>query len=371
MDKSFKAGMILAITLLISSCASVGPRQIMYNRNDYNAIIRDTESQQLLLNIVRLRYLEPVGFLKVTNIAGSTSVTSSLGWSSSWTPNLKDIAQNFGNSFNVGYSESPTVSYMPIESADFIKQLMSPISLQSAYLLSFGGVNDTIRLSRLIMQSIGDFDNASSSANARIDKLPNISQFNQLIEPITWLDRHDAYTYLGTMDNGNFKLIMHFKEKYRRSKAARKLKHMLHVPSQSVNITFSQTTNPNDKTEVLVQTRSILGAMLFLSHAVDVPQSEVKAGIVVQNKYPDGRSFSWEPLMHDLLKVHCSEDRPMSSSFVKVYYRGHWFFISDSDVSSKVTFTILSQLVSIASGQNTGQSYAPIFTIPVGGPIIR
>lgn len=371
MDISLKKGTMFAIMLFLSGCASVGPRQIMYNRNDYNAIIRDTESQQLLLNIVRLRYLEPVGFLKVTNIAGSTSVSSNVSFGSSWSPTLREITQSFSPNLGVSYTESPTVSYIPIESADFIKQLMSPISLQSAYLLSFGGVNDTIRLSRLIMQSIGDYDNASSSANARIDKLPNISQFNKLIEPITWLDQHDAYTYLGTMDNGNFKLIMHFKEKYRHSKAAIHLKQMLHVPSQSVNITFSQNTNPNDKTEVLVQTRSILGAMLFLSHAVDVPQSELKAGIVVNNKYPDGRSFSWGPLMNDLLKVHCSEDRPMSSSFVKVYYRGHWFYISDADVSSKVTFTILSQLVSIASGQNTGQSYAPIFTIPVGGPIVR
>lgn len=368
MDRFTKLGMVSVFCLALIGCASVGPRQIMYNRNDYNTIIRDTDDQQLLLNIVRLRYLEPIGFLQISNIAGSTSISSNLNFGSSWTPLINEITQSFSPSAGVSYSESPTVSYMPLSSADFIKQLMAPIALESAYLLAFGGINDSLRLSRMIFQSVGDYDNAASSANTRKITVPNITNFNKLLEPIEWLERNDAYRYFKDVEGTSVKLVMYFKKKYYLSPAAMKLKRLLGVPSDSMSIVFSQAPDVNDKREILVQTRSILGTLLFLSHAVEVPESDLKKGVVIQNKYPDGRPYNWGNLMNGLLKVHCSEARPMSSAFVKVYYRGHWFYISDADADSKITFTILSQLVAIAAGANTGESNAPVFTLPVGPP---
>ncbi len=368
MDRFKKTGVVIAFCLALIGCASVGPRQIMYNRNDYNRIIRDTEDQQLLLNIVRLRYLEPISFLQISNIAGSTSVTSNIGLSATWTPLINQITQDFTPTAGVSYSESPTVSYTPLSSPDFIRQLMSPIALESAYLLTFAGFNDNHRLSRMIFQSVGDYDNASSIANTRKVTVPNMANFNTLLEPIEWLDKNDAYRYFNEKKGTNVKLVMYFKKKYYLSPAAMKLKRLLGVHSNSMSIVFSQSSDSHDKREVLVQTRSLLGTLIFLSHAVDVPESEVKKGVVIQNKYPDGRPYNWDGLMNGLLKVHCSETRPMSSAFVKIYYRSHWFYISDEDTDSKITFTVLSQLLSITAGANTDGSNAPVFTLPVGPP---
>lgn len=369
MKDLLKVGVLSTLTLL-ASCASVGPRQIMYNRNDYNTIIRDTDAQELLLNIVRLRYLEPVGFLKVSNIAGSTSISSNLGFSSSWTPLPTQVSQFFTNNLGVNYSESPTVSYMPVESSEFTKRLIAPISLESAYLLSFGGVYDNVRLFRLIMQNIGDYENVSSSANSRTGQVPDVGDIDKLLQPIDWLDKHQAFKLYSQVEEKQFKLVVYFKKKYRSSPAALALKKQLHIDPRSNSIILSQVPDLNDKLEVLVATRSILGMMVFLSHGVEVPQDEIKKGIVTQNRYPDGRVFDWNKVMNKLIKIHCSDERPMNSAFVKVFYRGHWFFISDSDLDAKVTFTILTQLIAIAGGQNSGQNNAPIFTIPVG-PAVR
>lgn len=45
--------------------------------------------------------------------------------------------------------------------------------------------------------------------------------------------------------------------------------------------------------------------------------------------------------------------------------RGSWFYIDDSDLDSKSTFSMLMQLFALQSGNSDGMT--PVLTIPVGG----
>jgi hypothetical protein len=49
---------------------------------------------------------------------------------------------------------------------------------------------------------------------------------------------------------------------------------------------------------------------------------------------------------------------------VAARYRGHWFFIDDSDLDSKSTFVMLSQIFSLQAGKAEG--IVPVLTLPVG-----
>ena len=65
-----------------------------------------------------------------------------------------------------------------------------------------------------------------------------------------------------------------------------------------------------------------------------------------------------------LLQVRTGSWRPGNAS-VRIRYRGAWFYVDDSDLPSKSTFSFLTQLLALQSGEV--KSSAPVLTIPIGG----
>lgn len=55
---------------------------------------------------------------------------------------------------------------------------------------------------------------------------------------------------------------------------------------------------------------------------------------------------------------------PPSGVAVSVSHRGSWFFIDDADLSSKATFSLLTHLLALQSGEV--QRLVPLLTLPVG-----
>ncbi|MFM8323240.1 MAG: hypothetical protein ACKN9U_00090, partial [Pirellulaceae bacterium] len=62
-----------ALLLWVSGC-SFGPRQLLQTRIPYNDAIKETGEQQLLLNLVRLRYVDTPSSLAISAIAGQQEV---------------------------------------------------------------------------------------------------------------------------------------------------------------------------------------------------------------------------------------------------------------------------------------------------------
>ena len=78
----------------------------------------------------------------------------------------------------------------------------------------------------------------------------------------------------------------------------------------------------------------------------------------------DGQPFDWAQVTGDLLRVH-SQSLPPGRAVVAVRHRGYWFYIDDTDLTSKSTFALLSQLFALQAGREAGG--APLLTLPVGG----
>ena len=96
---------------------------------------------------------------------------------------------------------------------------------------------------------------------------------------------------------------------------------------------------------------------------MEVPQADVDKGLVTQTLNSDGTPFNWHDVSGDLLHIHHSSTLP-TNAFVKVRYRGSWFFIEDNDLDSKSTFMLLNQLFNLLAGDV--KKAAPVLTIPVG-----
>jgi hypothetical protein len=127
---------------------------------------------------------------------------------------------------------------------------------------------------------------------------------------------------------------------------------------------FYLTNNPTDHSprEIGIQPRPLIGVMNYLSQSVEPPKRDIDAGRVTVTRNRDGSEFDWPVLSKDLFRVASSSKQP-DNAFVRVQYRDTWFYIEDSDLSSKSTFNLLDQLFQLQSG-NTG-NVAPMLTLPI------
>lgn len=59
--------------------------------------------------------------------------------------------------------------------------------------------------------------------------------------------------------------------------------------------------------------------------------------------------FGWNQIFDRVLRIRTAEKAPQTA-MVAVPYRGHWFYIDDSDLDAKSTFALLSQLFALQAG---------------------
>jgi hypothetical protein len=126
---------LLMICALLASCASVGPKLVSGSRTDYNVVLRQADDQQMLLNLVRLRYRDQAMFLEVSALNTQFSISNEVNANT-------ELGQ--GDSFlglggKVVAQETPTVSYTPLKGADFVQRVLTPISLDTLFLLNNSG----------------------------------------------------------------------------------------------------------------------------------------------------------------------------------------------------------------------------------------
>ena len=76
-----------------------------------------------------------------------------------------------------------------------------------------------------------------------------------------------------------------------------------------------------------------------------------------------GQQFDWKEVLGDYLKIQVKNEKPIDTR-LRVNYRGHWFYIDDSDLESKSTFTLLAQIFALQAGKAEG--IVPVLTLPVG-----
>jgi hypothetical protein len=183
--------------------------------------------------------------------------------------------------------------------------------------------------------------------------------------------------------NSNTVLLLKFNQDVINSSEAMKLKRMLGVPLDSQTIVFASdnlaTLTPSATKElidssqqnlppnlILVKTRSIYGIMSYLSHAVQLPESDNKItqALIVQE---DGKTVAWDKLMDGVMTIYTSESEP-KNAFVQSYVHGHWFYIKNTDVTSKATFSFVMRLITLTGGLSSsqGQQPGPALTLSVG-----
>jgi hypothetical protein len=352
---------LACLALLLAGCANLGPKSVQAGRADYNTVLRDTADQQLLENLVRLRYRDRPFFLEVA------SVTTQFSYNSRVTPLLNFDGALVDNDviteLEGAYAETPTIAYTPLQGDAFARRILAPISLESFVLLGHSGWS-AARLLRVCVQRLNDVPNAVSASGPTPEQAPDYARFLAVAEAVRELQLRDQITF-GAVPGENGPefalLVTHGGEG---TEPYARLVDALGLERGRTLFRVQNALRFGDDDTVNVQTRSMNGILYFLSHAVEVPAEHLERGWVTRTVTEAGSPFDWNTLTRDLLTIRSGSRRPDDAS-VATRYRGTWFWIADDDLDSKSTFSLLMQLFALQAGSADGG--APVLTLPVGG----
>ncbi len=138
-NKKFSLLLVLLISFFfLPSCSHLGPDFMEGNRNEYNKVLANTNDEEVLLNLVRRRYADSIAVLEVNSVSTSLEWKKSIGLAAKFFDgDLSD--NNLGLSGDGSYSEKPTITYLPLNGSDYVKNVLSPISLDTILLLTRSG----------------------------------------------------------------------------------------------------------------------------------------------------------------------------------------------------------------------------------------
>ena len=131
--------LVSVLSAVMSACTSQGPTRLPPDRFDYNQAISRSANEQMLLNLVRLRYSEIPVFLAVSSVLTQYSYAATVGVRGSGGASFGDPLWQVGASGNFVYIERPTITYAPLTGDDFAKQLLKPIPTEMVFSLVSSG----------------------------------------------------------------------------------------------------------------------------------------------------------------------------------------------------------------------------------------
>ncbi|MEE4300747.1 MAG: hypothetical protein V2J24_15010, partial [Pseudomonadales bacterium] len=263
--------LVLFLVLFLAGCSNLGPRVLETGRGDYNTALRDTSDQQLLLNLVRLRYLERPYFLEVASVTSQFTFSGSAGAGLAF-EGLR-VDDDVPVDIQGVYEEAPTVAYQPLQGEDFVRRLLSPISIEAVALLARSGWSIE-RIMRVCVQRANDLGNAVTASGPTPGEAPDFEAFLEVARAARRLQQQDQLA-LALVADGEGRPVLSFVLTHGGERTAefRRLAELLELSEERTRFSFGSGIWQRDGGSVDVQTRSLNGILYYLSHGVEIPEA--------------------------------------------------------------------------------------------------
>ena len=407
---------VLGLAVLMAGCSAFGPKALAESRLQYNEVVKATTEQQLLLNIVRLRYGDTPSSLAISNIAAQFEVTKNVQIVPFFVASGAEVARTWAAvlpQLGLGGADRPTFSLTPLDDQEFTRKLFTPIPLDGLiYLAKTTWPISTVF--SLYLENLNWVPNAQTASGPTPRLAPSFEEFRrgvdalqrlqergyivfgteEKIEPqggslpaagITARDVLEAaksgYEYRVAEDGTSWTLIKKTTQPVllidpqaadspEMLEVARAFKLRRGVTKFAITqemLTPFPHTYPSEGVAALdLETRSLLQALYYVSHGIEIPDEHAQAGLVTVTRDASGQPFAWHLVTDGLFRVHSvkSGDRP-PNAHVAVLYKGYWFYIEDADQDTKATFSLLMELSRLELAGKTGPG--PVLTLPVSG----
>src|SRR5207247_6083356 len=122
---------ILSVAVVIAGCA-FGPQAVAKNLLDYNEVVKTTTEEQLLLNIVRLRYTDTPSSLAVTTIAAQFELNRNFQLTPFFVASGAEVAKTWAAvlpQLGLGGTDRTTFSLTPLDDQELTRKFFTPLPL--------------------------------------------------------------------------------------------------------------------------------------------------------------------------------------------------------------------------------------------------
>jgi hypothetical protein len=384
----------LLLALMSTSCTTIGAKKLVSSHTAYNDAVQLTVTREVLSNIVRSRYSDPMQFMRVSSINAQFSVSAG-GSAGVGGLGAAGAVGDLGGS--IGYSDSPTITYVPQSDAGFYKSIFRPFEVEEA--IGFGLQYRSARLDpglqvlalRLAFGSInGANDFVAGKHNVdyirRVDAIVTLLQIGATYrqipewdfdttsiprEKVTAEDMVDAFQWGINFieEDGGASLRL---ARYRLVLAL-----ILPNPADSATVAALETLgvkpgraryvfrapldwvpDEEDPYAIRVTPRSMLDVLSLAARVVEVPEAHA-AIVPVIEPWPGG------PGSESMVQIRSSKERPVHP--YRVQHRGYWFYVDDTELESKMFLEALVAAYTSRVGSEEASDDQPQVVLPVGG----
>jgi hypothetical protein len=362
--------LIAAALFLISGCAAQGAKRVPADRFDYNAAIAQSTREQMLLNIVRSRYLEVPVFLTVSSVLTQYEYDRSVGLGGFFQLG-RDTTDTITGNTNLRFSERPTITYLPVEGQEFSAHLLSEIPFEIIFAAAQAGWPIDIFM-RIGVQRLGAVENMSFGelpASGYIDTktqfasdFKKLKRFERMINLIFVLSDREVIEVQQVEEDGKDERYLIIAEK-----VPEDMRPMLGELRQLIGLTnrnrfriTDRVTNIKDD-EISIQTRSVMAMMEFMARGVEVPLEHLEDGWVIDYGLQNSEGEVAKGLIP--FRMHSKKSRP-ENVFAAVRFNNYWYYIDHADITSKRALSLIIVLFRLQAPTPAGA--APILTLPTG-----
>jgi hypothetical protein len=356
-DRRNRFALAIVLTLAVATgCKSIGPRTVARDRFEYSSSISESWKRQTLLNIVKLRYVDPPIFVDVGQIVAGYSLETGLTAGAS----VPETTSFGGNTATVGgsvrFTDRPTITYTPLTGNKFVKALMTPLppdavffTIQSGYpadAVFFGAVAAMNGLKNQSSNLTG-----VSPADADFIRTLELLRKIQLSGAVGMRVEQDAQKRQTTLVTFRSKDISE-----QTLADIHELRHLLRLAPDATDLKLVFGATPSNDKELALMTRSILYIMNTMAAQMEVPAEHVKEGRATPG-FDSGTETS-DKLR--LVRIRSSKEKP-GDAYVTVRYRDYWFWIDDRDLQTKRSFAFMMLFTLSETGEKEN---LPLVTIP-------
>ena len=346
--------MVVGLGMLLASCGSYGPRSMDRDQLNYGNSIGENWKNQMLANIVKLRYVDMPVFVDVGSIVSgyslSTTVNGNLGYNDSITG---------GNSQGLGasgtYTDRPTITYMPKTGDDYLRAIMEPVAPSNLLALIQAGYSSELLFTWAVeaINGVHNWPLSRRGSNHSGNADPEFIEFVTLLQELQTLG---AIGFELTSDDdekhGNiFRLKKRGLSESTIQKSLRAGEVIGLDPGQE-QFRVIYAPFKSDSTTLAIQTRSVIQMLSAMAGFIDVPAE--KATYAAPGYEVTGN-------LQRPFQVRSGKERP-DESFAQIKYQGYWYWIDNSDITSKRVFTLMLFITTLANQANDAN--APVLTIP-------
>jgi hypothetical protein len=366
--KWLRRSIVGALIVLGTSSCAFGPRALERTHGLYNEAVKEVYEEQLLLNLVRLRYNDNPNRLEVSSIAAQyelSGMAQAQPFFTAQASGISDLIRSFTAilpAAQVLGANRPTVTLTPADDHETIQRFLTPLNAENLiFLVQIGWPVSTIF--RLYVDSLNGVPNATEAGGPIRDVIPEFADFQRLAEllqivqdqglvrivpeeEITWIskavplddtsavnlveaakegyqyrvaDKRDRAADIKGTDTKSYelfkhgkKLIVHVNPMAQDRGEIHELTRLLHLQPGlgRYEITvgppkpFSPQSPPPLETKVHMVPRSTVQTLFYLSRGVIVPVDHVKCGIAMAPAAADGLAFDWPMVTQQLFTVH-------------------------------------------------------------------